>query len=73
MHEESPSVVPTVIPEPWVDLAAVGKHIGFCKRTLTKRLKEGKLPGHAIQNGGRTFYRFKLSEVDAAVKAGRLA
>lgn len=73
MYEESPSVVPTVSPEKWVDIATVAEHIGFCPRVTTRLMKSGTIPGHPIRNGKRTFYRFLLSEVDAAIKAGRLA
>lgn len=63
--------IPT--PEKWVDIEAVCDHIGFSRNTVTKRVNEGKLPSHPVRNGKRTFHRFKLSEVDAAIKEGRLA
>ncbi len=73
MHEASSSVVPTVIPEPWVDLGTVAQHIGFGPRKVTSMMKAGQIPGYPARNGKRTFYRFRLSEVDAAIKAWRTA
>jgi hypothetical protein len=62
--------IPAAPIEPWVDIATVARHIGFCERTVTKLFKSGQIPGRGFKNGKRVFYRFKLSEVDAAIKAG---
>jgi predicted DNA-binding transcriptional regulator AlpA len=56
--------------EPWVDVHAVAKHVGICRATADKLRREGKIPGKPIRNGSKTFWRFKLSEVDEAIKAG---
>ena len=67
---ETSSATPASLSEPWVDIHSVVKHIGFCDRTIKKMVKEGKLPGRAVRNGARTYLRFQLSAVDAAIKAG---
>ncbi|HEV2709102.1 MAG TPA: hypothetical protein VGU67_02715 [Edaphobacter sp.] len=59
--------------EPWVNLAAVAQHIGFGPRKVAQMVKDKQIPGYPSRNGKRTFYLFKLSEVDAAIKAGRTA
>lgn len=65
---EFPNLTPAPSPtiEPWVDLATVAKHIGFGYDTTSKMVKSGIIPHRAVKNGSKTFYRFKLSEVDAA-------
>lgn len=68
----TPAPAPEATPEKWVNIAAVSKHIGFCPRLVTAWMKAGKLPCHPARNGKRVYYRFLLSEVDAAMKAGRL-
>jgi len=67
MHEELPSTAPLAAPEPWVDSAVVAKHIGFCPRKVSQMVKAGQIPGRAVRNGARVFWRFKLSLVDAAM------
>jgi hypothetical protein len=52
--------------EPWVDLAALAKHIGFSYQATRRMVEDGKIPGKALQNGKKTFWRFQLSAVDAA-------
>jgi|GEM_PF-5346750 len=62
--------VTSVTVEPWVDIAAVARHIGFSYQQTAKMANDGLLPGWPRRSGKRTFWRFKLSEVDAWVKAG---
>jgi hypothetical protein len=52
--------------EPWVDLAVLAKHIGFSYMSTRRMVAEGKIPGKALRNGKKTFWRFQLSAVDAA-------
>jgi hypothetical protein len=52
--------------EPWVDLAALARHIGFCAGATRRMVEAGKIPGKAFQNGKKRFWRFQLSAVDAA-------
>ena len=56
--------------EPWVDIKAVARHIGFGQTTTLKMVKQGKIPGRPVRNGAKTFWRFQLSAIDAAMKAG---
>ena len=70
----SPEAITAAIPasEPWVDIVAVAKHIGFGKSTTLKMVKQGKLPGRPVRNGAKTFWRFQLSAVDQAMKSGSI-
>jgi hypothetical protein len=52
--------------EPWVDLAALAKHIGFGYQATRRMVLDGQIPGKAFRNGSRTLWRFQLSAVDAA-------
>jgi hypothetical protein len=61
--KEAPEAVPS--PEPWVDLRRLAEHIGFEYQATRKMALEGKIPGKLIRNGKKTFWRFKLSAVDA--------
>ncbi len=61
----------TATPEPWVDLKAVSNHIGFGINTTRELVVKGKIPSTPMRNGKKTHWRFKLTEVDAAIKAGR--
>jgi hypothetical protein len=54
-------------PEPWVDLNAVAEHIGFSYMATRQMVQEGKIPGFPRKSGKKTFWRFKLSVVDAAM------
>lgn len=54
------------IAEPWVDMYTVAKHIGFGYQATGKMVRAGRIPCRIIRNGAKTFYRFKLSEVDTA-------
>jgi hypothetical protein len=53
--------------EPWVDLRALAEHIGFRYQATRRMVEDGKIPGKAFQNGRKTFWRFQLSAVDAAL------
>lgn len=53
--------------EPWVDAKAVAKHLGYDSRYICVLAKQGKLPGRAMPNGARFHWRFKISQVDAAM------
>lgn len=55
--------------EKWVGVDEVIEHLGICRRTVHAWIKEGKLPAHMVRNK----YRFKLSEVDEWLRAGRMA
>jgi hypothetical protein len=56
----------SIEPEPWVDLRTLAEHIGFEYQATRRMAEDGKIPGKALQNGKKTFWRFQLSAVDAA-------
>lgn len=52
--------------EPWVSVDEVAKHLGVVKDSVYRWIEGRGLPAHKV---GR-LWKFKLSEVDAWVKAG---
>lgn len=54
--------------EKWVNLEDVAEHLSLSQDTVRTWIKEGKLP--AYKAGKR--YKFKISEVDEWVRAGRI-
>lgn len=61
----------SIEPEPWVDIAALAKHIGFGYQATRRMVLDGKIPGKPFLNGSRTLWRFQLSAVDAALTQGQ--
>ena len=53
--------------EPWVDVRTLAAHLGFSYQTTLRMADDGLIPGKAFQSGRKTFRRFKLSAVDAAL------
>ncbi len=53
--------------EPWVAVDAVARHLGVSNDSIYRWIDGRALPAHKI---GR-LWKFKLSEVDAWVRAGR--
>ncbi len=51
--------------EPWVSVDEVAKHLGVAKDSVYRWIESRALPAHRI---GR-LWKFKLSEVDAWVRA----
>lgn len=54
--------------EKWVNLEDIAEHLSVSKDTIRAWLKEGKLP---VYRAGKR-YKFKISEVDAWVRQGRI-
>lgn len=52
--------------EPWVSVEDVAKHLGVVKDSVYRWIEHRGLPAHKI---GR-LWKFKLTEVDAWVRAG---
>ena len=52
--------------EPWVSVDEVAKHLGVVKDSIYRWIEGRDLPAHRV---GR-LWKFKLSQVDAWVKAG---
>jgi hypothetical protein len=57
-------------PEPlerFVDADEAGKFLSLNRRRILELARAGKLPGHPIGDGARRVWRFRLSELAAAV------
>jgi excisionase family DNA binding protein len=54
-------------PEPWASVEDVARHLGISKDTVYRWIESRSLPAHKI---GR-LWKFKLSDVDGWVRAGR--
>lgn len=56
-------------PEKWVNIEVVAEHLSISVDTVRTWIKEGKLP---INRAGKR-YKFKISEVDAWLREGKIA
>lgn len=54
-------------PEPWVSLEEIAEHLKVSTDTIHRWIRARKIPVHRV---GR-FWRFRVSEVDAWVLAGK--
>jgi len=55
-------------PERFVDADAVAEHFSVTRRQVLEMTRRGRIPGHPIDpTAGRKQWRYKLSEVDAAL------
>jgi hypothetical protein len=55
--------------EPFVDADEAGKFLALKRRRILELARVGKLPGHPIGDDARRVWRFRLSELAAAVLA----
>ena len=53
--------------ETFVDADEAGKVLSLNRRRILELARAGKLPGHPIGDGARRVWRFRLSELAAAV------
>lgn len=53
--------------EPFVDAQVAAAHLSVTPRQLIGDARSGDLPGHPLPGRQRSRWRFKLSELDAAV------
>jgi hypothetical protein len=53
--------------EPFVDADGAAKFLALNRRRILELARAGKLPGHPIGDGVRRVWRFRLSELAAAV------
>ena len=53
--------------EPWVSLDEIAQHLGVSQDTIHRWIRKRNMPAHQI---GR-LWKFKVSEVDEWVRAGR--
>jgi hypothetical protein len=54
-------------PEAFVDADEAAKFLSLTRRRVLELARADKLPGHPIGNGARRIWRFRLSELAAAV------
>lgn len=57
------------MPDPWVSVDDVARHLGVAKDTVYRWIERKSLPAHKV---GR-LWKFKLKEVDDWVRAGGAA
>ena len=55
--------------EGFVDADEAGKFLSLNRRRVLELARAGKLPGHPIGDGARRVWRFRLSELAAAVSS----
>lgn len=55
--------------EKWVNLEAVVEYLSVSKDTIRAWIRENKLP---VYKAGKR-YKFKISEIDAYVRAGKIS
>ena len=53
--------------ERYVDADEAGKFLSLNRRRILELARAGRLPGHPIGDGARRVWRFRLSELAAAV------
>ncbi len=57
------------IPEKWVNLEDVADYLSVSKDTIRNWIKSSKIP---FYKAGKR-YKFKISEIDACIRNGKLA
>jgi excisionase family DNA binding protein len=57
-------------PEPFVDADAVAAFLSIKRRQVLELARSGRIPAHPLLGSRRKVWRFRLSEVDAAVVSG---
>jgi Helix-turn-helix domain len=53
--------------EPFVDADEAARFLSLTRRRLLELARAGSLPGHPVGDGARRVWRFRLSELAAAV------
>ncbi len=56
--------------EPFVDANTVAMFLAITRRQVLELARAGKIPSHPLLGSRRKVWRFKLSEVDAAISGG---
>jgi hypothetical protein len=54
--------------EEWVDAITIANHFKLDVTLVRKMAKARRIPVFVIKNGKREFYRFRISEVEKALK-----
>lgn len=57
------------MPDPWVSVEEVAKHLGIARDTVYRWIESRHMPAHRV---GR-LWKFKLDEVDEWVRSGGAA
>jgi helix-turn-helix protein len=57
--------------EPFVDAERGAEFLGIMRRRLLEMARGGTIPAHAIGNGNRKTWRFRLSELAEAIAANK--
>jgi excisionase family DNA binding protein len=57
----------TASPELFVDANRVAEWLGIKPRRVLEMARRGQIPAHPLGAGRRKIWRFRLSEVDAAI------
>ena len=55
--------------EQFVDADEAGKFLSLTRRRILELARAGRLPGHPIGDGARRVWRFRLSELAAAISS----
>ena len=55
--------------EGFVDADEAGKFLSLTRRRILELARAGRLPGHPIGEGARRLWRFRLSELAAAISS----
>jgi len=58
-----------IIPESFVDAARAADLLGLKPRRVLEMARTGQLPAHPLGSGMRKTWRFRLSEISAAITA----
>jgi hypothetical protein len=60
-------VIPVHVPEPFVDAARAAEFLSLKPRRLLELARAGRLPAYPLGDGVRRVWRFRLSELSAAM------
>jgi len=59
------SLLGTVPPsEPYIEAGRAAAYLSMSRKTLLKKARSGRLPGHPIGDGRKKMWRFRISELD---------
>ena len=50
--------------EPYIEAARAAAYLSMSRKTLLKKARSGRLPGHPIGDGRKKMWRFRISELD---------
>jgi excisionase family DNA binding protein len=50
--------------EPYIEANRAASYLSISRKTLLKKARSGRLPGHPIGDGRKKMWRFRISELD---------